>query len=87
MTDKANLRPALLLRLQFIECMLVHYGHFNRATIVDYFALSAPQATRDIGTYLELAPGNAVYDASARSYLRGAGFQRVWPVDDMQEAP
>jgi hypothetical protein len=73
------LRPALLLRLQFIECLLAAYGHLNRSTIMDFFALSSPQASRDISIYLELAPGNAVYDASARTYLRGAAFKRLWP--------
>lgn len=73
------MRPALRLRLQFIECALAHYGTINRAVLADYFALSTPQASADIGLYLELAPGNATYDASARTYRRGDAFKRLWP--------
>lgn len=79
-TALASLRPALLLRLQFIECLLACYGSINRSTIMDYFALSAPQASRDFRVYLQLAPGNAVYDPAARVHLRGGGFVRLWPV-------
>jgi hypothetical protein len=84
-TALAALRPALLMRLQFIESLLAHYGHLNRSVLMDFFALSAPQATRDFRVYLELAPGNAVYDPAARVYLRGGGFARLWPVGDQSE--
>lgn len=77
----AGLRPALLLRLQFIECLLANYGHINRGTIMDFFAMSAPQATFDLRRYQELAPGNLYYDLRAKAYLRSAGFARLWPVD------
>jgi hypothetical protein len=79
MSDLARLRPALLMRLQFIDCMLGHYGTINRAVIEDYFALSTPQASADIGLYLQHAPGNAEYDRSARTYRRTADFMRLWP--------
>jgi hypothetical protein len=79
--DLSTLRPALLQRLQFIECLLANYGHINRATIMDYFALSMPQASLDIRTYLALAPGNMVYDLTAKAYRRSDGFQRLWPVE------
>lgn len=75
----AALRPTLLLRLQFIECMLHHYGTINRSIIEDYFALSMPQASNDMRMYLTLAPANAVYDLSARTYRRSASFTRLWP--------
>jgi hypothetical protein len=73
------LRPTLLLRLQFIECLLDHYGTVNRGVIMDYFGLSMPQASRDIHMYLDLAPGNASYDLSARAYRRSESFYRLWP--------
>lgn len=75
----STLRPTLLARLQFVECMLANYGTINRGVLVDYFALSVPQASADIGLYLELAPGNTEYDASARTYRRSATFKRLWP--------
>jgi hypothetical protein len=74
-----DIKPNVLVRFQFIEFLLAHYGTVNRSAIVDYFGLSMPQASRDIQNYLALAPGNAVYDASARTYVRGAAFVRVWP--------
>lgn len=77
--DLATLRPALALRLQFIEFLLAHYGTVNREAITDYFGLSMPQASLDIGLYLELAPGNAAYNLSARTYVRSASFTRLWP--------
>lgn len=80
MTDISTLRPALLMRLQFIECLLSNYGTINRSVIRDYFALSEPQASLDIRTYLELAPGNAEYDLRGRTYRKSASFRRLWPV-------
>lgn len=74
-----TLRPTLLLRLQFIECALAHFGTINRGVLVDYFALSMPQASLDINLYLDLAPGNAQYDLSARTYRRTDNFKRLWP--------
>jgi hypothetical protein len=79
MTDLSTLRPTLLLRLQFIECMLAIYGTINRGALVDFFALSMPQASLDINLYLDLAPGNADYDLTARTYRRSASFKRLWP--------
>jgi hypothetical protein len=78
MTHITTLRPALLMRLQFIECMLFHYDRINRGVLADYFGLSIPQASADIGLYLELAPHNAVYDKSIKAYRRAELFQRLW---------
>lgn len=76
--DLSTLRPALLLRLQFIDCMLGNYGTINRNVIEDFFALSTPQASADMGLYLEAAPDNAVYDRSARTYRRTESFKRLF---------
>lgn len=72
------LRPALLMRLQFIECMLFHYDRINRGVLADYFGLSIPQASLDLNLYLELAPANMEYDKSGRAYRRTATFERLW---------
>jgi hypothetical protein len=77
--DLSALRPALLMRLQFVECMLASYGTINRGVLCDYFALSMPQASLDINLYLGLAPGNAQYDLTARTYRRTDTFKRLWP--------
>lgn len=66
-------------RLRFIDFLLAKYGTLNRATICEYFELSMPQASLDIRTYLELAPDNADYDKSARTYRRTEKFKRAFP--------
>jgi hypothetical protein len=45
---------------------------------MDFFGVSEPCATRDIKHYMELAPANTVYDATAKTYIRGANFKRAW---------
>lgn len=74
----SRMRPALLMRLQFIECMLHHYGTVNRSVIADYFGLSIPQVSSDISQYLELAPDNIEYDKSGKTYRRAPTFVRIW---------
>ena len=49
-------------RLEFIEFRLFWEGAINRADIVDYFAVSVPQASKDLSLYQERAPGNMEYD-------------------------
>ncbi len=74
------LSPPLVLRLRFIECCLAHYGTFNRSLLAEYFGISSPQASNDIGQYKALAEDNMVYDNSAKLYRRGEFFVRLWPI-------
>lgn len=74
----ARLNYAIEQRLRFIDFCLSHYGHFNRLTLIEFFGISLPQATLDIKAYLKLAPANAMYDKTARSYLRAAKFKHVY---------
>jgi hypothetical protein len=67
-----------LKRLRLIDFLLHHYGTLNRQALMDYFSISMPQASLDIRAYLSLAPGNAVYDKSAKTYRRATGYERVW---------
>lgn len=73
-----RMRPALRARLHFIECMLLHYGTINRSVVMDVFGLSVVQASDDLQHYLALAPGNAEYDLSARTYRRSPAFARLF---------
>lgn len=66
-------------RLRFIDFLLHQYGTLNRSAVMDFFGVSEPCASRDIGQYIELAPGNIIYDKTAKMYVRGAQFKRVWP--------
>jgi hypothetical protein len=70
---------ALAYRLRFIDFLLAEYGTINRHAICDYFGLSMPQATNDIATYNEIAPGNTTYDMKAKTYRRTRDFVRVFP--------
>lgn len=69
---------ALEQRLRLIDFLLAHYGIVNRSTLMDYFAISTPQASLDIREYLRIAPRNAEYDKSAKTYRRCAGFVRKY---------
>lgn len=66
-------------RRRFVDFLLAEYGHVNRSALVDWFGVSMPQASRDIGDYLKVAPANAVYDKTAKTYVRGHEFERLYP--------
>ena len=76
MSDKPTY--AVEQRLRFIDFLLMHYGTLNRIAIMDYFGVSKPQAAIDIREYLSIAPENAIYDKSAKTYRRTEGFKRVY---------
>lgn len=65
-------------RLEFIDFRLRWDGRLNRGDLVAFFGISVPQASLDIAKYLELAPGNLVYDRSARVYLATGEFKPVY---------
>lgn len=65
-------------RLRLIDFLLHHYGTLNRQALMDYFGISMPQASRDIRDYLKIAPENATYDKSEKTYARSPRFARVW---------
>lgn len=64
-------------RLAFIDARLQFDGRINRKDLIEFFGISVPQASADIGEYLSAAPQNAVYDPSVRSYLATPAFQAV----------
>lgn len=72
------MNAALLARLRFIDFLLEHFAYAQPRHLMDYFGISAPQATRDLRVYVEHAPGNALYQASDHRYHRSSTFQRVW---------
>lgn len=65
-------------RLTFIEFRLFWEGGINRADIIGQFGVSVPQASKDLRLYSENAPGNLVYDKSAKRYLAAADFAPVF---------
>ena len=46
--------------------------------MMEQFGLSVNQASADLNRCIGFAPGNMVYDKSARTYVRGAGFKLVF---------
>lgn len=74
-TEKTNLRWGVERRLEFIEFRLFWERHVNRADLMDAFGVSVNQASTDLNRYIGMAPGNMVYDKSARSYVRGTQFE------------
>ena len=65
-------------RLEFIEFRLFWEGGINRADIVDQFSVSVPQASKDLTLYEEKAPGNLIYDKSAKLYKAADDFKPVF---------
>jgi len=76
--NNLRLKYAVEMRLRFIDFLMHHYGTLNRSAIMDFFGVSMPQAALDIRTYVEIAPGNMIYDKSAKTYRRSEHFTRVW---------
>ncbi len=64
-------------RLEFIEFRLFWEGRVNRSDLVDFFGISVPQASADLGRYQEVAKQNLVYDKRAKSYLVTREFKPV----------
>src|SRR5258708_15858218 len=65
-------------RLEFIEFRLFWEGGINRADIIEQFGVSVPQASKDLTLYEEKAPGNLVYDKSAKLYRAAKNFKPVF---------
>ncbi len=65
-------------RLEFIEFRLFWEGGINRADIIERFGVSVPQASKDLTLYEEKAPGNLVYDKSAKLYRAAKDFKPVF---------
>lgn len=62
-------------RLEFIDFRLFWDGRFNRRDLAEVFGISAQQASADIALYSEHAPGNLVYDAGLKAYLRAPSYE------------
>lgn len=73
--EKADLRWGVERRLEFIEFRLFWEGHVNRGDLMEAFGVSVNQASTDLNRYIGMAPDNMIYDKSARTYIRGSGFQ------------
>jgi hypothetical protein len=53
-------------------------GGINRSDITDRFGVSIPQASKDLTLYATKAPGNLLYDKSAKRYVAARTFKPVF---------
>jgi len=65
-------------RLEFIEFRLFWDGTLRRKDLTDQFEISVPQASADLATYQQQAPGNMQYDSSRKAYVPTAGFKAIF---------
>jgi hypothetical protein len=77
-TTQGSVRWGIERRLEFIEFRLFWEGHVNRGDLMAAFGISINQASADLNRYLGMAPGNMVYDKSARTYVRGDCFEPLF---------
>jgi hypothetical protein len=61
-------------RLEFIDFRLFWDGRVNRSDLVSKFRISVPQASLDLGRYLDAAPGNTRYDHAEKTYVALPSF-------------
>ena len=76
------MRWGLEQRLEFVDFRLYWEGGINRSDITDRFGVSVPQASKDLTLYATKAPGNLLYDKSAKRYVAASTFQPVFFVPD-----
>lgn len=69
-----RLRWGVQRRLEFIDFRLFWDGRFNRSDLSATFAISAQQASSDIGQYEKIAPANLRYDRAVKAYIRTDDF-------------
>lgn len=77
MSEEAGDPPKLRVRkrLEYIDFRLYWDGRFNRSELAETFGMSTQQASADIATYQDFAPGNLAYDGALKAYVRTPGFQ------------
>mgnify|MGYP000613270219 CR=1 FL=1 len=69
-----RLRWGVRRRLEFIDFRLFWDGRLNRSDLSATFAISAQQASSDIGQYEKIAPANLFYDRGEKAYIRTNDF-------------
>lgn len=56
-------------RQEFIVATLRQFGQIRRSDLMREFDISMPQASNDIGRFLENKPENVRYDVSLKCYI------------------
>lgn len=80
-----TISPRLFERCKFIEFRLFWEGAINRNDLTEEFGISMPQATLDLKSYQDFAPGNLAYDLGKRCYYPADTFKPKFGEPDPQE--
>ncbi|MBS0512914.1 MAG: WYL domain-containing protein [Proteobacteria bacterium] len=75
------LNQTLRERLAFIEFRLWFLGDVRRPDLIDRFGIAPAVATRDLGAYRELAPGNIAFEGRRKTYIPTPTFRPVFEHD------
>lgn len=68
-------------RLAFVELRLRFIGEIRRQDLVSHFGIQTAAATRDIGIYKYLAPGNLATTPRTRCMATRRIHARLWSSD------
>jgi len=85
MGDNSMLKLSIEKRMKYIEFCLYWNGSINRGDLVSKFAISIPQASKDIASYLEVGPDNMIYDKKLKKYLVSELFEPIYYVPDASD--
>jgi hypothetical protein len=72
-----NLSQSQRERLAFLELRAFFTGELRRSDIEARFGIKPAAASRDLGCYRDIAPGNLNYDQVSRCYRPSASFRPV----------
>lgn len=82
--ERASTARVVRRRLEFIDFRLFWDGRFNRKDLSETFGISPQQASSDIAHYERLSPGNLIYDARQKAYLRTEGYEPALIADSVE---
>lgn len=71
-------------RLEFIDFRLLWDRTVNRAELIEFFGISAQQASSDLAQYQHRAPKNIEYDKSRKTYIATQEFKPLIVREDAQ---
>ncbi len=74
MPGQEDIRWGLARRFEFIEWRAYWVGRINRRDLEERFGVSTPQASVDLRSYQEAAPGNIEYNATEKAYMPTSAF-------------
>lgn len=68
-------------RLAYIDFCLEYFGQISRVELIEKFQTGLASCSRDLATYKDLAPENAILTHETKKYLRSVNFSPVFEHD------